>query len=210
MRLLLVRHGESSANAEGRLQGHLDFTLSERGRRESERLADHLARLPIAALYTSPLRRARETAEIIAGRIQVALVERPALMERDVGELAGLSPEEMRAQHPQAARAREGKRADMPVAGYESDDDLARRVMEELGAITHSHPQQTVAVVTHAGVITTFCRQSLGVPMVWPGPFAIANASITTFDLHDGEPDPRLGPRVQLVALNDSCHLGTT
>ena len=68
MRLLLIRHGESTANAEGRWQGHADFSLSERGRRESERLAERLAAWPIDALYTSPLRRARETEEEIGLR----------------------------------------------------------------------------------------------------------------------------------------------
>ncbi len=67
MRLLLIRHGESVANAEGRLQGHLDVLLSDRGRRQAERLAEKLAPLGVEALYTSPCgappRRQRSSAQ---------------------------------------------------------------------------------------------------------------------------------------------------
>ncbi len=207
MRLLLIRHGESSANAEGRLQGHLDFSLSQRGRRESDQLAERLSGLSIAALYASPLTRARETAELIAGRVGLAIEERSALMERNVGELAGLTREEIRARYPGYVRARTEVRPDVGIAGFESDADLTQRVMAGLAAIIEGHPEQTVAVVTHGGVIATFLRQTLSLPIARPGPFAIDNASIATFDVRDGDFDRRARLPVQLLALNDTCHL---
>jgi broad specificity phosphatase PhoE len=207
MRLLLIRHGESTANADGRLQGHLDIPLSDRGRRESDLLAERLSRLTIDALYTSTLSRARETAETVANRLGLDVVERPALMERDVGELAGLTRDEIRARYPEYIRARTAGAANVTVAGYESDDDLAQRVMRVLEEIVGDHPRQTVAVVTHGGVIAVACRQTLQMPVARPGPFVVSNAGITTFDMREEDSDPWVRPRAQIVTLNDTCHL---
>lgn len=200
MRLLLIRHGESSANAEGRLQGRLDFSLSERGRRESERLAARIEPLGVAALYASPLARARETAQILAARVALEPVERPALMERDVGELAGLTRDEILARFPQYAPARAARRP-TDVAGFEPDEPFIERVLSAFDAIIPVHPEQTVAVVTHGGVIGAYIRHALELPAIRPGPLTIDNASITTFDIAGG------GGSARLVSLNDTCHL---
>ena len=207
MRLLLIRHGETSANVEGRLQGHLDVSLSERGRRQSEQLAERLSHLSPEALYTSPLKRARATADVIAGRNGLTPEDRPALMERNVGELAGLNREEIRARYPDFVRARAEVRTDVGVPGFESDADLKQRVLDGLGAIIESHPAQTIGVVTHGGVIAAFLRETLDMPIIRPGPFVVSNASITTFDVREGERSDGIRPRVVLASLNDTCHL---
>jgi broad specificity phosphatase PhoE len=201
MRLLLIRHGESLANAEGRLQGHLDIPLSDRGRRQAERLGERLAPLGVDALYTSPLRRANESAEIIGVRLGLTLAERAALMERNVGELEGLTREEIIARFPHYMPARTETRR-VEISGFEQDAEFAQRVMQGLTTIIEAHSQQTVAVLTHGGVIFSFCRQTLQMPTVRPGPFAIDNGSITTFDIVRGD-----APRSTLVTLNDTCHL---
>ena len=206
MRLLVIRHGESSANAEGRLQGRRDSSLSDRGRRDSQALSERLSRLDVAALYTSPLLRARETAEIIARRLRLTIEERPALMERDVGELEGLTREEIRARFPEYVRARMEAR-EIDVRDFESDETLAQRTHDVMEEIIEAHPAHTVAVVTHGGVIAAFLRQILNLPIVRPGPFAVDNASISTFDIRHDEFDSLLRPRVQRIVLNDTCHL---
>jgi probable phosphoglycerate mutase len=201
MRLILIRHGESLANAEGRLQGHLDIPLSDRGCRQAERLGERLTPLGIDALYTSPLRRANETAVIIGVRLGLALEERAALMERNVGELEGLTREEIIARFPHYMPARTETRR-VEISGFEQDGEFAQRVMQCLTTIIEAHPQQTVAVLTHGGVIFSFCRQTLEMPTVRPGPFAIDNGSITIFDIVRGD-----APRSTLLTLNDTCHL---
>lgn len=205
MRLLLIRHGESSANAEGRLQGHLDFSLSERGRRESERLAERIAALGIAALYASPLARARETAQAVAARIALQPVERPALMERDVGALAGLTRAEIMARFPQYAPARAARRP-VDVPGFEADQPFSERVLSAFAEISAAHVEQTIAVVTHGGVIGALIRHALDLPTVRPGPLTIDNASITTLDAADRS-DREGVLQLRLVSLNDTCHL---
>lgn len=207
MQLLLIRHGETAANAERRVQGHLDVPLSGRGLRESERLAGRVAELPVAALYSSPLRRARQTADAIAEQLSLEIEERDELMERDVGALSGLVWDEVMERYPEFIRARAEPNPTIDVPGYELDDAFNLRVHTVLEAIIARHPEQTVAVVTHGGVIASFCRQTLQIEAGRPAPFDIGNGSINVFDIQDGEFDPLTRSRVRLMALNDTCHL---
>ena len=207
MLLLLVRHGETVSNAEGRLQGHLDVPLSEQGRRESELLAERLAQHSIDALYTSTLSRARETAAIVAERLGLPAIERAGLMERDLGDLAGLTLEEIRTRYPEYVRARAEGRTDIDVPGWEQQETFTLRVSSVLEEIIASHPERTVAVITHGGVIGTFCRGLLGVTRGLPGIFRLANGSITTVDVLDSGGEIGSRARLQLVSLNDTCHL---
>lgn len=208
MRLLLIRHGESTGNADGRLQGHLDSPLSERGRWEGERLAERLESYSLDALYSSTLGRARGTAEIVAARLGLELEERSFLMERDVGALAGLTRDEIRERFPESVRVRLEDPGEVDVDGYERDAEFSERAVGGLEMIVEAHSEQTVAVVTHGGVIGAYCRHTLHIPRVGVGPFEVSNAGITVFDVRDGAPDARMRPRVQLVTLNDTCHLG--
>ncbi len=207
MRLLLIRHGESTSNADGRVQGRLDSPLSARGRRESERLAERLGEFAVDALYSSTLSRARDTAKIVSGRLGLPIVERPALMERDVGELEGLTREEVRARYPEFVRAREEGRREVTVVGWEPREDFAGRVRSAVEELIEGHPGQTVAVVSHGGVIGQFCRFVLGLPPERPWPFALANASISAVEVQDGDSERGGRPRLQIVTLNDTCHL---
>src|SRR5580765_6857553 len=95
--LVLVRHAESTWNAEGRWQGHADPPLSDAGRAQAEALAEDLAGERFDAVYTSDLARAAQTAEIIARRFGLPAVSDPALREVDVGSWSGLTREEVAA-----------------------------------------------------------------------------------------------------------------
>lgn len=209
MRLLLIRHGESTGNADGRLQGHLDLGLSELGQRQRALLAERLLGLSVDALYSSPLRRARETADTVAARLAIDVAELPALMERDVGDATGLTGAEVRERYPDFVEASREGRLHEVVPGWESDDEMIRRVESGIDGIIGAHAGKTVAAVTHGGVIGTFCRRTLGMPWVRPAPFMVSNTGVTMFEVHDGEPPPGR-PRAQLVMLNDTCHLNGT
>ncbi len=205
MRLLLIRHGESVGNAERRLQGHLDSPLSDRGRHEAALLAERLSRLQIDTLYTSPLIRASETAAMVAEQRGLTVTHQDGLMERDVGEAAGLTRQEILERFPDFARARAEGRLDVDVPGWEQDGAFNERVGRTINYITNHHDGQTVAAITHGGVIGAICRRVLNLPVVRPGPFSVDNASITTIDALDG--DANIGPRLRLLTLNDTCHL---
>jgi broad specificity phosphatase PhoE len=133
--LLLVRHGETDWNAEGRLQGHTDRPLNDHGRRQAKDLADRLADEGADAIYASDLSRARETAEIVGTRLGLPVVIDADLREKDWGSWEGLTGDE-RAHVEQVAESTEAHRD---------------RVMRAVRRIVERHPGQRVVVVTHGG-----------------------------------------------------------
>jgi broad specificity phosphatase PhoE len=208
MRLLLIRHGESEGNAELRLQGQGEYPLTERGLEQGRLLARRLRPLSLAALYSSPVRRARQTADVIAEATGLAVTELPGVEEYDFGELSGMTFRELVEKHPEIVEQyRRGP--DYPsFPGGEDRDAFRRRVCEALWGVAERHPGASVAVVAHAGPIGVFCLEVLGLPYRRPLPLRIYNGSITVVEVRDGPPagrDPR--PRGILAALNDTCHL---
>ncbi len=199
MRLHLVRHGETTSNAEGRVQGHLDVPLSDRGLREAELLVERLAGMPIVALYSSTLQRAHRTARAVAERLDLELQARDFLMERDVGELSGLTGEEIGEKFPAWRKRRYLENAQDIVPGYEGDEAFNERVIPNLLGLIEAHSGQEIAVVTHGGVIGAYCRHVLRITKRRSA--HIDNASLTTFNIRDAFAD------VQLISLNDTCHL---
>ena len=199
MRLHLIRHGETTSNAEGRVQGHLDEPLNDRGLREAALLAERVAEMPIAALYSSTLQRALRTAQIVSQRIEVDLQEREFLMERDVGALSGLTRDDIAKQYPEWRKQRLVPNAERVVPGYENDSAFYERVIPNILALIADHPHQEVAVVTHGGVIGAFCRHVIGVTV--RGSVELSNASISTYEVREGQ------EHGQMMSLNDTCHL---
>lgn len=160
-RLLLLRHGQSTWNAEGRWQGWADPPLSEAGEAQSVAVAGLVAGAGIAAVVASDLRRAQRTAAVVADVLGVGPVEvDPALRERDVGAWSGLTGEEIATRWPDALAAWRAGRLDGPPGG-ESDADLAARVFCALDLLAR-RPEPVILVVTHGGVISLVERR-LGV-----------------------------------------------
>jgi broad specificity phosphatase PhoE len=133
--LLLVRHGETDWNAEGRLQGHTDRPLNDHGRSQAKDLAERLAGEGADAIYTSDLVRAKETAEIVGERLGLTVVVDPDLREKDWGTWEGLTGDE---------------RVQVEFEG-ESTEDHRDRVMGAVRRIVARHPEQRIVVVTHGG-----------------------------------------------------------
>jgi probable phosphoglycerate mutase len=159
-RLLLARHGQSTWNAVGRWQGRADPPLSELGQRQAEAVAANLlagpaSEPPVDRIWSSPLLRARESAEIIGRvlRLEVAIDER--LAEIDAGEWTGLTRAEIEEAWP--GYLEEHRRP----PGFESHDHLLARALEGLHEIVGDHDRlagETVLVVTHGGVIRVLER----------------------------------------------------
>jgi broad specificity phosphatase PhoE len=211
MRLLLIRHGESEGNAELRLQGQGEYPLTERGLEQSLLVAERLRRLSLAALYSSPIRRARLMAEVIGEATGLEVTELPGVEEYDFGELSGMTFRELVEKHPEIVEQyRRGP--DYPsFPGAEDREAFRRRVCEALWGVAKRHPGASAAVVAHAGPIGAFCLEVLGLPDRRPLPLRIQNGSITVVEVRDGPPDGREPwPRGTLAALNDTCHLQGT
>jgi probable phosphoglycerate mutase len=211
MRLFLIRHGESEGNTELRLQGQGEYPLTERGLEQSRLLAERLRRLSLAALYSSPIRRARLTAGVIGEATGLEVTELPGVREYDFGELSGMTYRELVEKHPEIVEQyRRGP--DYPAfPGAEDREAFRQRVCEALWGVAERHPGASAAVVTHARPVGVFCLEVLGLPYRRPLPLRIHNGSITVVEVRDGPPserDPR--PQAVLAALNDTCHLQGT
>lgn len=200
MKLLLIRHGESVGNAERRLQGHGDFPLTERGIAQARLLAKRLALDPPQALYSSPIRRAMVTAEVLEQELKLPILPLDDVREYDFGSASGLTWQEIREQFPEIVEAlRSGSREYPVYPGEEGREVFRQRVSQALWGLAKHHSEGSIAVVTHAGPIAVFCLEVLRLPYRRPMPFAIDNCSITTIDIGaDG--------RCTLSALNDTCH----
>ena len=152
-RILLVRHGQIRANIDAVWHGSTDAELTERGHEEARLVATHIARVrpDVAAVYTSHLRRARDTAERIATAIGVAVVVRDGLAEYGIGELEGETFADLAARH----RFFEQSVGDVDWAppGGESLGAVGRRVVAAWRDIAARHPSEEVVVVSHGAAI---------------------------------------------------------
>jgi len=148
--LLLVRHGETDWNADGRLQGQTDRPLSDFGRNQARRLAGELESEEIDAIYSSDLSRARETAEIVGERLGLPVALDPDLREKDWGNWEGLTAVE---------------RDRVEFVG-ESTEAHQERMLRALRRISHDHPGSgCVLVVTHGGSMRRVQVAALGIAL---------------------------------------------
>jgi broad specificity phosphatase PhoE len=154
-RLLLVRHAEPEDDARGRCYGRLDVGLSARGRTHARRLSG----LPCDVVYTSPRRRARETAAALGD----ALVDE-RLRELDFGELEGRTFDEIALERPELYRRWMEEPTRVRFPGGESFDDLRTRACAALADIRAEHEGDVAAVVTHGGIVRAGLAEALGLP----------------------------------------------
>ena len=178
-RILLARHGETEWNRLGRWQGHADPPLNETGRRQASALAEQLEGDGIVAVYSSDLRRASETARIVADRLRLGVTEDRALREIDVGSWSGLTREEVRERYPEGfARWLDGE------IGHDGEtrEALTARVVRAVERIAAAHPDEHVLLVTHGGVARALRRHAAGDPGE-----SLENAGTVALALVEGE-----------------------
>jgi broad specificity phosphatase PhoE len=156
--IVLVRHGETDWNRERRFQGHADTPLNEAGRAQAAELAELLREERLSAVYTSPLRRANETAQIVAARLGLRASELDPLREIDVGDWQGLTVDEVRTRFPELAEV--AWHAGWPKG--ETYDELAARVVPALYELARQHAGERVLGITHAGPIRAALAAATG------------------------------------------------
>ncbi|HOV47334.1 MAG TPA: histidine phosphatase family protein [Anaerolineae bacterium] len=208
-RLILVRHGRTAHNVQGRIQGHTDVPLDAEGREEARRagewLREHYA---VQALYSSPLSRAHETAVIIGERLGLEPRVSDALIEfdfglvsdRDTGELAQLDPDLYRQLREWLTVSWDSPMIRPRIPGMEDEKAFRARLVAFWEAIQCAHPGQTVAAVTHGGVIKGMFTLIAGGDLRRHLPFWADNASISVIDFSQG------GGTICL--FNERSHLG--
>ena len=185
-KLIVARHGETEWNTQGRVQGHLDSPLTDRGRRQSEALARAVAAEPIAAIYSSDLGRALDTAAPVARVFGLAVRTELRLRERHLGVFQGLTFVDAARIHPELhARYRARDRGERLLTG-ESLEDVRVRIEDALASIAVAHPDRVVLVVTHGGALDQIFRLATGMPLEAPRDFGVENASINRLRWSDG------------------------
>lgn len=197
--VVVVRHGETSWNASHKIQGQLDPELNETGRRQALVVARRLSKeAKPAAVYSSDLRRASETAQIIATACGVSnLVFDPALRERHMGDLHGLVFDEAVRRNPEIFSSDGRRRTQEIPGGGESLDQLSKRCVSYLNTVAEKHKGERVIVVTHGASTEELCTYA---DPTSPVRGKLFNTSICLFRIGGGE--------WILEKANDADHLG--
>jgi broad specificity phosphatase PhoE len=202
-RILLIRHGQSRGNAEGRFGGHGATPLSVKGRAQAEATARALASEKVTAIYSSDLLRAIETAEPLARATGLEIKRTDAFRERSVGRMEGLTFEEAAEQFPADYAALLRRDFDLVLTGGESYRQMLDRSARALDAAIETNRGGCVAIFSHTGTICILALHLMGAldaPELRPVWITTANCGITRFEL-------RADGFVRVLAINDTHHL---
>jgi probable phosphoglycerate mutase len=187
-RFCLVRHGETDWNVARRLQGHTDIDLNTRGLKQARQLANSLKAIDLQfdVLYTSDLLRAAKTAQAIEEQFDVVALIDPALRERHLGALQGLSTTE--APQVESALWDIHIRRDLnhDLRGGESIGQFAKRIHQALEQIRKQHPGKTILLVSHGGALDMMYRLASGQALDAEKAVSVPNASLSWIS-HNGD-----------------------
>lgn len=198
--LILIRHGETDWNRELRFQGQLDVPLNATGLEQARRVAERLAGETLQGLVSSDLQRALQTAQALSARaLPLDPVLDAALREQHFGMVEGLQVADIKARHPQAWDQWVRFEADFAFDGGESTRVFHARVLAAIRALARRHAGQTLAVVTHGGVLDMVYRSARGLSLSGPRVSEIPNAGINRVRLQ--------GDTIEILAWADTGHL---
>jgi broad specificity phosphatase PhoE len=185
--ILLARHGETDWNRDNRFQGHADPPLNDTGRAQAAELSAALEGEPLAAVYSSPLRRALETAEVVAAPHGLVPVQVDALREVNVGSWEGLTRAEIEERFPeQFLRWLDYEEGWEDGESYE---EMGRRVIAGLLELAAAHEDQRILAVSHGGPLRAAYALADGITHAEArrrGP-VVANAFVAEFAVEDGK-----------------------
>ena len=197
-RLILVRHGQSEWNREGRLQGYEDSDLSELGRDQAARLCGRLEREVIDAAYSSTATRALDTGRIAMGhRLPIETLDE--LREVNLGVWEGREAAEVKKSYPEQADLWFRTPSKVRIEGGEPLRSFRQRVTRAISRIHRLHEAESVIVFSHGGVICAYLTSLLGLKLDDLWRFKILNGSVSVIIWPNGS------PRIEL--LNDTSHL---
>ncbi len=184
MNLILIRHAESTANSEGRWQGRADYPLSEAGRSQAGHLLARLEREEYTPthIYSSPLSRVLETAQIASSNWELPIEQWDDLMEHDVGAFSGLTWAELEERFSETLREFNETRNFDVIEGAETLGEIrarARRVVDRLVRLHEN--EHRVLVFSHGGILTWVIAQLLGADRLWG--ISVRNTAIFEFSV---------------------------
>jgi broad specificity phosphatase PhoE len=153
----------------------------------------------MVALYTSPLRRAQETAEIIGETMGLPVIPDERLKERGAGDITGLTWAQIEEQYPDIVHGFAEANESVEVPGEEEVELFRARVVAVFGEIVARHGEGPIGVVSHGGTLGTYLNHLIGLPSRF-SPFRFGNTSLSIVEVNPARP--------RIALLNDTCHLG--
>lgn len=194
-----MRHGETAWNAERRIQGQIDIPLNATGQAQARRAALGLKGLSFAALYSSDLSRAVETADALASVLGLPVRRLPALRERRFGSFESLTYAEASARYPEHYARHKARDPEFDLSGGESLAVFARRVIDCVDTLVRRHGGEQVLIVTHGGVLDVLYRRATDRPLSAQRDFDLANAAYNWLEWD--------ADRWHVIAWADGSHL---
>jgi len=188
----LIRHGLPET-VEGRCYGRHDVCLSPEGIRQARKIAELMAEQPLERIYASPLRRAVDTAVIVAEPHHLNVETLDGLVEIDFGDLEGLTYQDIQASHPEVFESWMSRPTETRFPNGEDFRQMRERVLKTLDAVLARHPASAIGIVAHAGVLRIILGHALSIPDDRIFRLAQRYAAINRIDYFDD------GPIVQLV-----------
>ena len=199
MRLILVRHGESEWNRDGRIMGRADIPLTELGRRQAHAVVQALQGEQVQTVYCSPLKRALETGRMISDDQGCPLIPDPDLQELGRGNLEGMTRERAFMAYPDLQRTWPQVSGPTGLHGQESLGQLDLRVRRCLDRIRAKHSQETIVLVGHYFVNLMILLHFLRLELRYFRNFGQDIAGISIVEVGED--------RSTICVLNDTCHL---
>lgn len=200
-RFYLIRHGETVWNKEKRYQGWTDIELSENGQLQAELLGKRFQNLKIDAVYSSPLKRALETAQPVADAAGLSVVADEHFKEINFGLWEGGTVEQLTKKYGKEFSDFFESPFEYPFPGEGSFVHVAKRSMEGFQLLLKKHEGQSIVIVSHGGLLRVLMITLMGMDISFYRKTWLNNTSITTIDMIDENP--------LLYTLNDSAHMET-
>ncbi len=201
--IVLIRHGETAWNAERRLQGHIDIALNGEGERQALALGLALQGESVAAVISSDLQRAHQTAQAVAQHHGLSVHLDDGLRERCFGGFEGLTYSEIKQRYPLEYAAFQSRDVDarLPsgVRQGESFRQFYSRTMIAILRLAQQYQGQKIVIAAHGGVLECAYRAALSMPLATPRDFEVRNASINRFTVKEGV--------LTMIAWGDIDHL---
>lgn len=198
-RLYVIRHGLSTWNVSGRIQGHSPSQLTDAGLQQADAVGITLGKLPLDALYSSDLLRAKQTAECISAHTKLKINFDSRLREWGKGILEGLMWSTAEQKHYDVCSAIRDNNPDYVIPNGESRRQVAERMLSVITDIRLAHPNQHVAAIVHGNSMMIFLQQILGIPLNQKARIKMFNGSIGVleFEINNWE----------LISWGDVSHL---
>ena len=162
MRLILIRHGKTCDNLKKRYSGIRDVGLTRAGRQEVKKIKEKIKSSKVDRVFCSDLKRSRQTAEIIFGK-RCRIIKNPHLREMNFGKWEGLTYSQILKRSPAIYKKWLADPFSMDIPSGQRLSCFTQRIKKELRKIVNSNTKQTVALVTHSGVIRAILNTSLGI-----------------------------------------------